>query len=145
MEIERKFLLDSIPCLDGVRKDIIEQAYISIDPEVRVRKKGEKYYHTEKGDGSMVRTENEWEISESEYLDGISKCEGRILQKTRYYIPYGSHLIELDIYSGKHEGLVVCEVEFSSEEEALSFEVPSWFGKEITHDISFRNKVLSQK
>ena len=145
MEIERKFLIDTLPCLDGVRYDEIEQAYISINPEIRVRKKGKKYYRTEKGEGAMVRTEDEWEITEGEYLDGLSKSEGRVLQKTRYYISYKSHIIELDIYSGKHEGLIVCEVEFETEGEALSFEVPEWFGKEITHDIAFRNKMLALK
>ena len=145
MEIERKFLIADLPSLDGVKYDEIEQAYISINPEIRVRKKGKKYYCTKKGEGAMVRTEDEWEITEGEYLDGLSKSEGRVLQKTRYYISYKSHIIELDIYSGKHEGLIVCEVEFESESEALSFEIPEWFGKEITHDISFRNKILAQK
>ena len=145
MEIERKFLIGTLPCLDGVRYDEIEQAYISVNPEVRVRKKGNKYYQTEKGEGAMVRTESEWEIDERAYLDGKAKSEGRILQKARYYIPYKSHTIELDIYKGKHEGLIVCEVEFESESEALSFEIPEWFGKEITHDIAFRNKILAQK
>ena len=84
MEIERKFLIGTLPCLDGVRYDEIEQAYVSVNPEVRVRKKGNKYYQTEKGEGAMVRTESEWKIDERAYLDGIAKSEGRILQKTIY-------------------------------------------------------------
>lgn len=145
MEIERKFLISTLPSLDSLDFDEIEQAYISINPEIRVRKKGKKYYRTEKGEGAMVRTEDEWEITEGEYLDGLSKSEGRVLQKARYYISYKSHIIELDIYKGKHEGLIVCEVEFETEGEALDFEAPEWFGKEITHDIAFRNKMLALK
>ncbi len=144
MEIERKFLIDALPSLDGLEFDNIVQAYISVNPEVRVRKKGEKYYRTEKGEGAMVRTEREWQITEDEYLDGISKSEGRIIEKTRYYIPYKNHTIELDAYAGKHKGLIVCEVEFESESEANAFVAPDWFGKEITHDIAFRNKMLAQ-
>lgn len=144
MEIERKFLIDKLPKLDGYKSDVIAQAYISINPEVRVRKKGEKYFHTEKGEGAMVRSEHEWEIDEREYLDGVSKSEGRIIEKKRYYIPYQNYTIELDIYEGRHTGLIVCEVEFASESEANDFVAPKWFGKEITQDVAFRNKMLAQ-
>lgn len=143
MEIERKFLVDKIPSLDGLKLDEITQAYLSIKPEIRVRKKGDKYYHTEKGEGALVREEIEYEITREEYLASYEKCEGRVIEKTRYYIPTGSLVMELDIYKGKHQGLVVCEIEFSSEEEASRFEIPSWLGKEITYDISFRNKILA--
>ena len=143
MEIERKFLVDKIPTLHGLDFHEITQAYISVNPEVRVRKKGDKYYRTEKGEGAMVREENEWKITKEEYEAGVKACDGRMLEKTRYYIPCGAHTIELDIYKGRHKGLVVCEIEFESEYDALSFAVPEWFGKEITHDIAFRNKILA--
>lgn len=143
MEIERKFLVDCLPTLVGLEFDEIVQAYISVNPEVRVRKKGEKYYRTEKGEGAMVRTEHEWQITEEEYLEGVSQSNGRIIEKTRYYIPYNALTIELDIYKGKHKGLIVCEVEFEGEDEANDFVAPDWFGKEITHDIAFRNKMLA--
>ena len=145
MEIERKFLVDEIPNLEGLEFDEITQAYISINPEIRVRKRGNRYYRTEKGEGAMIREENEWEITKEEYLDGVNHSEGRIIEKKRYCIPYKSHIIELDIYKGKHDGLVVCEIEFESEADAISLEIPKWFGKEITHDIEFRNKMLALK
>ena len=37
----------------------------------------------------------------------------------------------------------VAEVEFESEEESSSFEPPSWFSKEITHDERYKNKNLA--
>ena len=145
MEIERKFLVDKIPSLNSLKSHEITQAYISVTPEVRVRKKGEKYYRTEKGEGAMIREEIEYEISMEEYEKGVELCEGRLLEKTRYYIPDAPYTIELDIYHGKHEGLVVCEIEFDTEENANAYTPKPWFGKEITHDISFRNKVLASK
>ena len=145
MEIERKFLVRELPCLEGIKSDEITQAYISTNPEIRVRKKGEKYYRTEKGEGAMIREEREWEITKEEYESGVMACDGRMLEKTRYYIPYGDHTIELDIYKGRHCGLVVCEIEFESEQSANSLVAPEWFGKEITHDIAFRNKILACK
>ncbi|MBO5374982.1 MAG: CYTH domain-containing protein [Clostridia bacterium] len=143
MEIERKFLVDTLPDLDGVKFDKITQAYLSITPEARVRKRGEKYYYTEKGEGALVREEIEREITRDEYETLFEKSEGRVLEKTRYCIPYLDHIIELDIYEGRHAGLIVAEIEFSSEAQAHSFVAPDWLGKEITYDISFRNKILA--
>ncbi len=143
MEIERKFLVDKIPSLENLKSDEITQAYLSIKPEIRVRQKGDKYYRTEKGEGTLVREEIEYEISKEEYLDSFAKCEGRVIEKTRYYIPVNDLVIELDIYKGKHEGLIVCEIEFPSEQDAENFNLPKWLGKEITYDISFRNKILA--
>lgn len=145
MEIERKFLVRELPDLSELKSDEITQAYISITPEIRVRKKGEKYYRTEKGEGAMVRTEIEYEISEKDFETGASQSDGRIIEKTRYYIPDSPYTIELDIYHGKHEGLVVCEIEFDTEENANAYTPKPWFGKEITHDISFRNKILASR
>lgn len=145
MEIERKFLVKMMPSLDGLDFDEITQAYLSIEPEIRVRKKGDKYYRTEKGAGTLVREELEYEITKEEYESSYAQSEGRAIEKTRYYIPLEDVVIELDIYKGKHDGLVVCEIEFPSEERALSFELPDWFGKEITYDVSFRNKMLALK
>ena len=36
------------------------------------------------------------------------------------------------------------EVEFSSIDEANSFNPPEWFGKDVTHDGRFHNSYLSQ-
>ena len=143
MEIERKFLVDKLPSLQGVKFEEITQAYLSINPEVRVRKRGEKYYHTEKGERDLVREEIEREITKAEYESLFEMAQGRVIEKTRYCIPYLNHIIELDIYKGKHEGLIVAEIEFESEKEALALTLPSWFGKEITYDASFRNKILA--
>ena len=65
------------------------------------------------------------------------------IEKTRYYIPCETYTIELDIYKGKHNGLVVAEIEFPSEDEAKALVLPTWLGKEITYDVSFRNKILA--
>ena len=66
-----------------------------------------------------------------------------IIEKTRYYIPFGEHTIELDVYEGRHKGLVVAEVKFENEEDAHNFKAPNWFGKEITYDKSYKNMMLA--
>lgn len=143
MEIERKFLVKEIPCLDGVKYSEIKQGYFSVSPEKRVREKDDKYYLTEKGEGFLVRTEIEKEIDEKTALKYFDLSKNRIVEKRRYFLPYGNYTIELDIYGGKHQGLVVAEVEFDSVEEANSFVPPAWFGEDITENKTYKNMVLA--
>ena len=79
--------------------------------------------------------------------DLLAKADGRILTKRRYEIPIeGTALtIELDIFSGVYEGLILAEVEFPTEEEALAFVPPSWFGREVTYSGEYQNSVLAMK
>lgn len=51
---------------------------------------------------------------------------------------------ELDIFEGKFTNMTLVEVEFSSIDEANSFNPPEWFGKDVTHDGRFHNSYLSQ-
>lgn len=143
MEIERKFLVNSLPNLNGVKHSEIKQGYFSIEPEKRVRQLDDRYYITEKGEGDMVRQEKEWQIDKNEADKLFSMSKTYIVEKTRYYLPYGKNVIELDIYKGKHEGLIVAEVEFATESDALEFKVPQWFGKDITSDKSYKNMMLA--
>ena len=143
MEIERKFLVSAIPDLNGLKYDEIKQGYFSITPEKRVRKKGNTYILTEKGEGDLIREEKEEIISEEYGEELFKKSKTFIIEKTRYYIPYGEYTIELDIYSGKHRGLIVAEVEFPSVEKANEFIPPEWFGEDITKDKSYKNMMLA--
>ena len=145
MEIERKFLVKKIPPLDGLKYDKIIQGYVSLLPEIRVRKKGDEYYICEKSDGDVVREEIERKIDEKTFDELFAKTSGRVIEKTRYYIPSGKYVFELDIYSGKHEGLIVVEVEFPTLEEANNFTPPDWFGEDVSARSEYRNKNLSLK
>ena len=145
MEIERKFLIKSLPSLEGVKHSQIKQGYFSINPEGRVRKMDNLYFITEKGEGDMVRQEREYQIDEKSAKLLFEMSKTYIIEKTRYYIPFGEYTVELDIYGGRHEGLVVAEVEFKSEEEALAFDPPDWFGEDITKDKSYKNMMLATK
>ena len=52
--------------------------------------------------------------------------------------------IELDVFHGTYEGLVLAEVEFPSQEEALAFTAPCWFGRDVTFTGEYQNSRLSQ-
>lgn len=64
--------------------------------------------------------------------------------KIRYEIPEKDNLtIELDIFEGRFAGLLLAEVEFSSEAEALSYTPPEWFGKDVTNDAAYHNSNMA--
>ena len=146
-EIERKFLVKELPAdLENYLHNEIIQGYLIVTDnyiEVRIRKKGDKYFETVKAGSGLVRKESEKEITKEVFWDHWPLTEGKRVEKVRYDIEYEDVLIELDIYSGDLEGLVVAEVEFASEEESVSFVPPSWFGKEVTHDERYKNKNLA--
>ncbi len=147
MEIERKYLIDRLPDgLDAWPSRPIEQAYLCTDPVVRVRQDGDSFYLTYKGRGLMAREEYNLPLTEEAYRHLLTKADGNILTKVRYRIPLeGTDLtVELDIFSGKFDGLVLAEVEFPDQETAESFTPPEWFGREVTFTGEYQNSRLSQ-
>ena len=50
---------------------------------------------------------------------------------------------EVDIFEGKNQGLIIIEVEFEAETQALAFTPPSWFGQEVSSDKRYKNKNLA--
>ena len=147
MEIERKFLV-STPPPDYLSWESIamEQGYLSTNPVVRVRKENEEYYLTYKSKGLLAREEYNLPLTKEAYEHLRSKADGIIITKTRYKKPIEgtSLVIELDVFSGVYEGLMLAEVEFSSIEEANRFTPPAWFGEDVTLSGKYQNSRLSQ-
>ncbi len=143
MEIEKKYLVDiSHVNLQSYHFRLIEQGYLSTQPVVRVRRDNDEYYLTYKSKGLMVREEANLPLTEESYNHLIKKSDGAIIRKCRYLIPYLSYTIELDVFEGDLDGLILAEVEFPSVEEATSFVAPDWFIKEVTSDPRYQNSNL---
>lgn len=146
IEIEKKFLVKSEDFKkDATKSTRITQGYLSSDPErtVRVRIKGDKGFITIKGKGSpsgASRYEWEKEISVSEADELFAICEPGVIDKTRYEVKSGNHIFEVDEYDGENLGLIVAEVELSSENEY--FLKPDWLGKEVTGMPQYYNATL---
>jgi len=146
LEIERKFLVNSSAFKEQSNKQTrIVQAYLNSHPErsVRVRIKGEKGVLTIKGKGSASGVSRfEWEkgisLADAEAL--LPLCEKGSIHKTRYEIPVGEHVFEVDEFYDENEGLIVAEVELQSENEV--FEKPDWLGVEVTGDNKYYNSQL---
>ena len=146
MEIERKFLIKEIPfSLSGFRAREIEQAYLCTNPVVRIRKSDSDYYLTYKGKGKIAREEYNLPLTEEAYGHLLTKADGNILTKTRYEIPTEDNLIiELDIFSGKFQGLILAEVVFETLEQANTYIPPKWFGRDVSITGEYQNSKLSR-
>ncbi len=150
MEIERKFLTGKLPeNLDEYAYHIIEQAYLTTDPVIRVRREDDEYYMTYKGNSSedtaLAHSEYNLPLTKDSYETLKSKADGNIITKKRVLIPYGKYTIELDIFDEPFKPLVIAEVEFPSIEEANSFEKPDWFKEEVTGQKQYSNARMSRK
>ena len=146
MEIERKFLVDRLPeHLEQYDTQQLEQAYLCTDPVVRVRRQGDEYILTYKGKGHMVREEYNLPLNEQAYEHLLEKADGNVIRKRRTPIPWQSYMIELDIFEAPFEGLMLAEVEFETELEAVAFIPPEWFGRDVTFEKEYHNSTLSRK
>ena len=139
MEIERKFLVKSIPVLTGLVPIYFRQGYLKItDPEVRIREKiisnKKIYVRTIKYGEGLCRTKTETEISAEEFKRDWPLTKGHRVEKNYYEIPYN----EL-----KLKGLYMIEVEFSSVEQAKGFVPLEWFGRDVTNSVKYENKNLA--
>lgn len=146
MEIERKFLITDLPFLvDSYPSHLIEQAYLSTEPVIRIRREDEDYYMTYKSKGLMVREEYNLPLTKEAYDHLLPKADGNIITKQRICIPLTDTLTaELDIFSGAFAPLKLVEVEFPNEEVANEFTPPEWFGQEVTYSTSYHNSTLSR-
>lgn len=151
-EIERKFLVEGRNLSDlkeGAGSSArIRQAYLAVDDEREVRLRSfddREFVLSVKSSGSLSREEREIELGPEQVEMLRPLMEHRALSKTRYNIPYQKLRIEMDVYNGELEGLVVAEVEFESEKAAAAFDKPDWLGRELTGDNRFKNKNLVGK
>lgn len=147
MEIERKFLIDTLPeNISQYPFRQLEQGYLCTEPVVRIRREDDDYYLTYKSKGLMVREEYNLPLTKDAYQHLLPKIDGILITKKRYLIPLSEKLtIELDILEDALAPLVLAEVEFTSEEEANAFTPPEWFGEEVTYSTKYHNSTLSQR
>ena len=148
-EIERKFLLKRVPDkLKRSRCYIIDQGYLASESpgrQVRLRKKGKTASLTFKVGRGAHREEREIRLSPNQFATLWPGTAGRRLRKVRCEIPWKNLVIELDIYQGRHAGLVVAEVEFPDRLSCRRFKPPAWFGREVTGDKRYSNVRLANE
>ena len=70
----------------------------------------------------------------------LALCQGSLIDKVRYFVPFGSVVVEVDEFFGDNTGLVIAEIELASENQ--TFEVPDFIGQEVTQDVRYYNAHL---
>lgn len=146
IEIERKFLVSG----DGWRQHVIrgerlKQGYLSTGNGVTVRIRtidDDRAFITIKGGGSaLARAEFEYPIPIADARQLLGHCTGIPITKHRHVLdlPGGDWIV--DVFEGRHEGLVLAEVELQAPTGDLA--LPGWLGREVTGDPQFYNSSLA--
>jgi len=147
MEIERKFLVAS----DGWRRGAgpgqpMRQGYLAAGSQVsvRVRVAGSRaWLNIKQAQSLTVRREYEYPIPLADAKELLEHaCESGVVEKTRYRVPHGAHVWEVDVFHGDNAGLVVAEVELQSEDQP--FECPAWLGRDVSQHARYLNHALAR-
>ena len=147
LEIERKFLVNvkNLPAQILTDGEKISQGYLCLEPArtVRIRIKGSKGFITIKSSNvGIVRKEFEYEIPLDDSQELLKLCAPNVLEKVRYKVEYAEKIWEVDIFSGRHEGLILAEVELNSVDEIV--ELPNWIDNEVSDDPRYFNSNLTK-
>jgi len=146
-EIERKYLVSSMSWKaqadTGTR---LLQGYMANTEKVaiRVRIAGEQAWLTLKSASAGIRRlEFEYSLPIADARQILDKfCQGQVIDKTRYRLPLGAHIWEIDVFHGANEGLVLAEIELKNEQD--NFTLPVWIEREVSADRRYYNAYLSQ-
>ena len=145
-EIERKYLVSGEFKQFAKSSYHIKQGYLNTHKErtIRVRLTDSKAFITIKGvSHGIKRFEWQKELSKSDAEELLKLCEGNIVEKRRYIVPYTNYTIEVDEFLGQNIGLILAEIELEDESEIPY--TPDWIGEEVSGDIRYYNSYLSNK
>lgn len=145
LEIERKFLLCDDSWRQSVeRQEYYQQGYLSGTERcsIRIRVTNDRaFLNIKSATLGIQRTEYDYPIPLNDARQMLEQfCQGAMIEKTRYFVHYGRHVWEIDVFEGDNQGLVVAEVELTDVDEA--FDKPPWIGEEVSDDPRYYNVCL---
>src|SRR5579884_616096 len=148
-EVERKFLLATVPPDVTFRADIID-LYIP-NTTFRLRRMQTKREVTLKfaqklrvhPDDARVILHTNFYISEAEYALLASSLPSHRLEKRRHMLQSGAIPVAIDQFQGPLEGLVIAEIDFGPNGDPASFAIPSFALAEVTDDERFTGARLA--
>jgi CHAD domain-containing protein/CYTH domain-containing protein len=150
VEIERKYLLRSLPKLDGHTKVVeISQGWIpgsSIRERLRrsVSQEKTRFFRTIKVGAGIQRLELEDETESAVFEKLWPLTDGHRVHKRRYKVPVGNLVWEIDEFLDRK--LFLAEIELPAVDAAV--EIPSWLAphlvREVTGEAEYVNENLGK-
>jgi CYTH domain-containing protein len=138
MEIERKYLLRSIPhTLRGMPSVDIVQGWLPgerlLERLRRVTRGAEvRHFRTVKLGSGVARIEIEEETAPELFEVLWPATRDRRIRKRRYAIPEGALTWEVDVFAGRD--LVLAEIELPTAD--TTFEIPGWLAPYVVHEVT---------
>lgn len=146
-EIERKFLVANVDAAisEAVTHKHIVQGYLSTNPDATVRVRiadTQGFLAVKSRNHGAERNEWEYEIPHADALEMLKLSQSRVIDKTRYLVPFEGFTWEVDLFHS-HPGLALAEVELPGADTPIS--LPAWIGQEVTDNPAYYNSALSLK
>ncbi len=159
LEIERKFLLKSLPKIDATQKVEIDQYYLKNSSGIWERARtwnssngDSKFIHTVKKNVSKgVNIEDEYDMTIDQFNDFKTKClnspkESKFIKKIRHIYPDDQLYWEVDEFDNGYK-LIIAEIEIPKKTFKLT--IPNFIKEvmllEVTGMKQFNNRNLSLK
>ena len=151
IEFETTYLAKYLPeGLENCRQEEMLDIYLPSSawhPDLRIRKKGDKYEITRKrpiGDDPSIQRETTIELSQEEYNE-MAELKGKRTHKIRYKYPYAGLTAEIDVLLDDLAGLVVVDFEFTDKEEKDNFSRPDFCLIDVTREDFLAGGLLAGK
>jgi adenylate cyclase len=151
LEHERRFLVADPSVVEGHEWTRITQAYLWTGGggALRVRLESEGSWGSERATltfkgprdvaGTRVEVEQDYDPEATRFL--VAHAD-HVVTKRRHRVRCGGDTWEVDVFEGRHMGLVIAELE-ASRDRLEALDVPPWCGSEVTADRRFDNDRLA--
>ncbi|MEQ1770247.1 MAG: CYTH domain-containing protein [Devosia sp.] len=148
IEIERRFRVVGDSWRAAVRREQhIVQGYLATRDvaviRVRIVDDSAAVITVKSHKTGRSRTEFDYRIPLADAREMLAMAGNAVIDKRRFTLDYAGKVWEIDIFGGRHAGLVIAEIELTAPDE--TFEHPDWLGDEVTDDPSLANAVLARR
>lgn len=129
----------AIPRADALELQALSRAQLT----TRVRIAGDQAFFTIKGPPTGISCDEfEYAIPTEDARELLALCGDLVVEKTRYEIPVDERIFEVDVFHGRHAGLVLAEVELPHADALVA--IPAWVGEEVSGRREYSNAFMAR-
>jgi len=148
VETERKFLVANDEWCSSVKEShAFLQGYLAESKGASVRVRAiddrEAVITIKSTAPGISRAEYEYAIPIEHARELLTLCSSNVLEKRRHIVVDNGNRWEVDVYSGRHQGLVMAELELTDVDQV--FAKPGWLGEEVSNDPQYFNSALARE